>query len=205
MNNTLKKPVLLQSSAANNNSGQFLTPTSNSNQGMAIPSISVSNTQNVYFIQGNPTIPIKSSSAQSSPSKNELRWASIEQRIALLEKAQAESSFFSANVFRPSSAGWFETKNREPFGLSSRSLERPFVFGKSNESTNGTSFAKSKSIFEQRPFTASNEIKGRTFGPKTSKGGLFNLKRNENTLDVIDGIAKPEDTFILEDYSDDEN
>lgn len=174
-NNTLKKPVLLSSAAGYNPQfGQSSVPNSSSTQSMAVPSVSIQNPQNVYFIYGNTTFPMESSATTTAmSSEQEKRFNIIENRVSAaiakfenMMQAQEEkakpTSLFGGNLFRPATADGVVHQNRlplfgqqTPFGNEftfngTRSFERPFWFGNDNNAGNQNSFARAKGIFEQQ-------------------------------------------------------
>lgn len=232
-NNALKKPVLLQSAATNQPQMNTFGPTSALNSSAsAVPSVSVQNPQNVYFIYGNPTIPMTSSAPATAAdsSEREQRLEVLEGRVSTAvekfekmiktqeEKAKVSAAFgqplpFSFSTYRPSSAGGFGTQRNNLFAnptpaqpgftFSSRSFERPFWFG-SNNSQN--SFANTKNFFEQRPHPYHGMNIGKSECPMNPNVVKLMPNRKENNLDIIDGIAKPPNGhYSLRDMSDDEN
>jgi hypothetical protein len=233
-NNTLKKPVMLPASSGyhpqQNNFGQPLVPNSSEGQTMQNPSVSVQNPQNVYFIYGDPTIPVVASAPSQQDVPNyEQRFQILENRItkavekfeqmlkAQEEKAKVQRFSFGANVFRPATADGFSTQNRvslfgqqpqNAFSFGSRSFERPFWFGSNDNNQSQNSFAKAKGLFEQHSSSQhTGMLDHKPQCPmKIQNPNITKLINNhkENNLDIIDGITKPSGCFSLRDMSDDE-
>lgn len=222
-NNTLKKPVLLQPAGDNhqnsNNFGQMSVPNSSANQAMAVPTISVQNPQNVYFIYGNPTIPMTSSSSPITATASvdyEQRLNVLENRVTAAiekfekmlkaneEKPQVQRFTFGANVHRQPSLFGPPSAPPNMFNCASRSFERPPWLANDN---NESPFARTLGFFEQRPATQHGDM-GQTKSDcrlKMKNPNIVKLmaNHNQNNLDIVDGIAKP--CYTLRDMSDDEN
>lgn len=209
-------------------------PNLSEGQTMQNPSVSVQNPQNVYFIYGNPTIPMATSApSQQVSSDYEQRFNVLENRVTTVvekfeqmlkaqeEKSKVQRLTFGTNAFRPATADGFGTHDRIPlFGLAqnsgnnaftfgTRSFERPFWFGGSNDNNQSqNSFAKAKGLFEQQSSSQHTGMLGhKPHCPmKIQNPNITKLMNNhkENNLDIIDGIVKPSGTYSLRDMSDDE-
>lgn len=233
-NNTLKKPVMLPASSGHhpqqNSFGQLTVPNSSEGQKMPNPSVFVQNPQNVYFIYGDPTIPMATSGpSQQIASDYEQRFQVLENGItkavekfeqmlkAQEEKAKVQKFSFGANVFRPATSDGFNNQNRvslfdhqpqNAFSFGSRSFERPFWFGNNENNQSQNSFAKARGLFEQHSTSQDTGMLGHKpqCPMKIQNPNIIKLMNNhkENNLDIIDGITKPSGCFTLRDMSDDE-
>jgi hypothetical protein len=269
-NNTLKKPILLPTASGYNPQHNNLGNSAPNSGEMQNPTVSVQNPQNVYFINGNPTIPFSTpASSQQVSSDHEQRILVLENRITSaiekleqMMKVQEESKVqrltFGGNLFRPATADGF-VQNRPPtfgvpqnsasFAFGSRPFERPYWFG-SESNQNQSSFAKAKGLFEQQQAPSLfGQPHSSLFGQKQNSAFGFSQKpqqdsafgfchkpqqssafgqtkpmkfktavlvknknldkmlatHEENNLDIIDGIVKPNAGYSLRDISDDEN
>lgn len=235
-NNTLKKPVMLPTASGYHpQPNNFISPSipnSSESQTTQNPTVSVQYPQNVYFIYGNPTIPMAAAApSQQVPSDYEQRFNILENRVStliekfeqMLKAHQAETTkqrlTFGGNLFRPAAADCVNTQNRQQtlfgqvpqsninFGFNTRSFERPFWFGEHNQN----SFAKAKGLFEQQS-TQHHQHAAQMLGHKPQcqmniqNPNITKLMQSqkENNLDIIDGIVKSNGTYSLRDMSDDE-